>query len=219
MRLTKLQPSDRIKGRWLLYLEDGNILRVSEQEMVSFSLYAGMELTEELQQALTASARKSVAKAKALYYLSSRPLSRKELVDKLTARPRERDKEPLADEELAQEIADRLEELGYLNDASYATTIVRHYGAKGYGERKVRDELYRRGIPRDLWDEALETAVDPEDGIDAFLQKKFRGAMPDDKERKRASDALARRGYSWSDISAGLRRYADQDCFMEEVED
>ena len=31
--------------------------------------------------------------------------------------------------------------------------------------------------------------------------------MPDPKERKRVSDALARRGFDWSDISAGLRRY------------
>lgn len=209
MRVTKIQPSERIKGRWLLYLEDGDILRVSEGEMVSFSIYAGMELTEELRQELTASARKSAAKSKAISYLASRPLSRKELVDKLTAQPRDREKEPLADEELALEIADRLEELGYLNDASYAATIVRHYGGKGYGERKVRDELYRRGIPRDLWDEAMEEKVDPEDGVDAFLQKKFRGKTPDEKERKRASDALARRGYSWSEISAGLRRYGE----------
>ena len=43
-------------------------------------------------------------------------------------------------------IADRMEELGFLNDAAYAAQVVRYYSAKGYGERKLRDELYRRGI-------------------------------------------------------------------------
>ena len=32
----------------------------------------------------------------------------------------------------------------------------------------------------------------------------------DPKELKRASDALARRGFSWQDISAALRRYGAQ---------
>ena len=103
---------------------------------------------------------------------------------------------------------DRMEELGFLNDAAYAAQVVRYYSAKGYGERKLRDELYRRGIPRELWDEALEGAADPSAAIEEFLRKKWRGTLPDDpRELKKASDALARRGYSWSDIVEGLRRY------------
>ena len=42
---------------------------------------------------------------------------------------------------------------------------------------------------------------------DEFLQKRFRGAKPDPKELKRATDALLRRGHSYHDIQAGLRRY------------
>lgn len=64
------------------------------------------------------------------------------------------------------------------------------------------------GIPRELWDEALEGAADPSAAIEEFLRKKWRGTLPDDpRELKKASDALARRGYSWSDIVEGLRRY------------
>ena len=103
------------------------------------------------------------------------------------------------------------EELGILNDAQYAQLVVRHYSAKGYGERKRRDELYRRGVPRDLWEEALTQAEDPAEAIDAFVAKKLKGAaVSDPKELKKVSDALARRGYSWSDISEALRRYGAQ---------
>ena len=53
-----------------------------------------------------------------------------------------------------------------------------------------------------------EPSLSPEEAIDAFLQKKLRGAeLSDPKVRRRAADALARRGYRWEDISAGLRRY------------
>ena len=38
--------------------------------------------------------------------------------------------------------------------------------------------------------------------------KELSGAeLSDPKVRRRAADALARRGYRWEDISAGLRRY------------
>ena len=137
---------------------------------------------------------------KALNLLTSKPMSRRELEQKLRSWE--------AGEEEAAAIADRMEELGFLNDAAYAAQVVRYYSAKGYGERKLRDELYRRGIPRELWDEALEGAADPSAAIEEFLRKKWRGTLPDDpRELKKASDALARRGYSWSDIVEGLRRY------------
>ena len=110
-----------------------------------------------------------------------------------------------AEEELGA-ICDRMEELGYLNEGEYAGRIVRHYAAKGFGERKIRDELYRRGVPRELWDEALSQIEDNGPAIDAFLEKKLKGSH-DPKDVKRASDALARRGYRWPEISDALRRY------------
>ena len=78
---------------------------------------------------------------------------------------------------------------------------------RGYGEGKIRDEFYRRGIPRELWEEALASACDPSQAIDDFLAKKLSGRTPDRQELKKVSDALARRGYRWSQIREGLRRY------------
>ena len=208
MVIQELKPSKRVAGRWLAILEDGSILRIGENEVVDFALYTGKELTEEEAEGLQASARRSGMKEKALGLLSRKPQSRKELERKLG--------EWEATEEEAAAICDRMEELGYLNDSYYAGLIVRHYTGKGYGEKKVRDELYRRGVPRDLWDEALSQSADPGPAIDAFLSKKLKGRSPDQKELQRVSAALARRGYSWSDIKAALSRY---DETIEEWED
>ena len=38
------------------------------------------------------------------------------------------------------------------------------------------------------------------------LERKLRGRMPDEREKKRLCDALARRGFAWPDIRAGLSR-------------
>ena len=170
MVIQDLKPSRRVEGRWLAVLEDGSILRLGEGEVVDFALYAGKELSEGEAEALTQAARRSGLRQKALNLLTSKPMSRRELEQKLRSWE--------AGEEEAADIADRME------------------------------ELYRRGIPRELWDEALEGAADPSAAIEEFLRKKWRGTLPDDpRELKKASDALARRGYSWSDIVEGLRRY------------
>ena len=208
MRITKLLPSQRIQGRWLCHLEDGTILRVTENEIAAFGLYSGLDLSPQRLEQVERAARAAAVRDRALELLSARPLSRKELVDKLTARPRNRDKEPIADRESAEAAADRLEELGYLNDEAYARTVAEHYAAKGWGPARIREELYRRGVPRDYWDGALEELAAPDDAIDAFLRKKLRGAdLTDPKTWKRAADALARRGFRWEEIKEGLRRY------------
>ncbi len=199
MVIEDLKPSKRVEGRWLAVLEDGSILRLGEGEVVRFALYAGKELGADEVEELQKAAKGSALKEKALSLLSRKPQSRRELERKLG--------EWGALEQECSSICDRLEELGYLNDAAYAGMVARHYSAKGYGERKLRDEFYRRGIPRELWEEALEQGQDPAQAIDAFLAKKLSGQEIDRQALKKASDALARRGYRWSDISEGLRRY------------
>lgn len=201
MIIRDLKPSQHVQSRWLALLEDGSILRLGEGEVVSFSLYAGMELSEETLEALKRSAHRSGLKEKAINLLSSKPMSRRELEKKLQGWE--------ADEEETREICERMEQLGFLDDGRYAQLVVRHYSAKGYGVRRLRDELYRRGVPRQLWEDALEQAEAPEEAIDAFLRKKL--TDPDDpKQVKRVSDALARRGYGWEEISTGLERYKEE---------
>ena len=198
MVIQELKPSKRVQGRWLAVLEDGCILRVGENEVIDFALYAGKELSVEEAEALQRSARSSGLKEKTIELLARKPMSRRETEQKLRSWE--------AGEEETAAICDRMEELGFLNDAEYAGRLVRHYSAKGYGERKLKDELYRRGISREHWAEALSQAGDNGAAIDAFLEKKLAGRDVDRKELKKVTDALARRGFSWSEIDEAVRR-------------
>ena len=224
MKIAKLEPSKHKAGRWLVWFEDGSLLRVGESEVVSLSLYTGKELTEDEAETLAEAAGQSKLNARAVELLSARPMSRQELVDKLSAPARRRrkpgedapesDPEALAQERDhlrrgAEKAADRLEELGLLNDGEYARAVVRHYSSKGYGVRKLRDELYRRGVPRELWEDALGELEPDTSGIDRLLTQKLRGAEPTRENLKRASDYLARRGFGWEEISAAIERYRD----------
>lgn len=222
MKIVKLEPSQHRQGRWLVWLEDGSLVRVGEGEVVSLSLYTGKELTEAEGEALAAAARQNQMDRRAVALLTARPMSRRELVDKLSAPTRRRkpgredeacsDPEQLERErealrQAAEKTADRLEGLGLLNDEEYAKTVARHYAAKGYGRRKIQDELYRRGVPREFWADALVQSESQAGQLDELVSKRMRGEEPTRENLKRTSDYLARRGFSWEEISAALERY------------
>ena len=98
------------------------------------------------------------------------------------------------------------ENIGAVDDAAYAAAVVRDYGRRGYGPAKVREELRRRGVPRELWDAAMEELPDSGAVLDALIQKKCRGELSDPREIKRVSDSLLRRGLSWGEVHSALSR-------------
>ena len=114
-----------------------------------------------------------------------------------------------ASEAEARYAAEWLEAIGALNDGEYAAALVRHYGGMGYGPARVREKLYEKGVPRELWEEALEEL--PEEGgqVDAFLRSKLRGRTPDEKEKRRLTNALLRRGFPWGEVKAAWGRLGD----------
>ena len=213
MKIEKLEPSRHRQGRWLVWLDDASIVRVGEGDVVSLGLYAGKELTGAEGEALCAAGERSRLMERAV-----------ELLDRLCAPPRsKRGKYPYdklddgpdpallearreALRERAEEVADRLTELGLLNDEEYARMVARHYAAKGYGPRKLRDELYRRGVPRELWEDALEERETDGDQVLELARRKLREKEPTRENLKKVSDYLARRGYGWEEISAALER-------------
>lgn len=201
VRIEEVKKSERKKGRFLVKLEDGDILRVTEEELLRFGLRAGMELDGAMMEAVAASVRASSAKAAAANMIGSRALSKKELTRRLVKKGN--------DESDARAAADWLEDIGAVDDAGYAAALVRHYGGKGYGPARVREELRRRGVDRELWDEALEEMPEAAEVLDALIRKKCRGELSDPKEKKRVSDALLRRGFSWSDVKAAMGRYTE----------
>ena len=93
-----------------------------------------------------------------------------------------------------------------MNDERYAGLVVRHYAAKGYGRRRIRDELYRRGIDRELWDAALDELPETDDTVDRLLGAKLRGDVSPEG-LQRAQSYLLRRGYSWDEVCAATERY------------
>ena len=208
MRIERVQASAHKKGRVLVFLEDGACLKITEQEALDFGLRTGDDLDGRRLEQLKKAASVSNVKATAADLIGKRAMSRRDLERKL--------QEKGASQAEARYAAEWLEAIGAINDADYAAILVRHCAGLGYGPARIREKLREKGVPRELWDEALEGAADPSAAIEEFLRKKWRGTLPDDpRELKKASDALARRGYRWDEISAALRRWGAQVEFEE----
>ena len=202
MQIERIEASKHKKGRVLVFLEDGACLKITEQELLDFGLRSGDELDEEALKRLKEAAGVSNTRAAAADLIGKRAMSRRDLERKL--------QEKGASETEARYAAEWLEAIGALNDAEYAAALVRHYSRLGYGPARVREKLYEKGVPRELWEDALEEL--PADGgqVDAFLRSKLRGRPPDEKEKRRLTNALLRRGFPWGEVKAAWRRLGEE---------
>ena len=202
MRIERVEASKHKRGRVLVFLEDGACLKITEQELLDFGLRAGDDLNEATLTKLKEAAGVSNVKATAADLIGKRAMSRASLEKKL--------KEKGASEADARYAAEWLEAIGAINDADYAALLVRHCADLGYGPARTREKLYEKGVPRELWDDALDQLPDNGEQIDRFLQSKLRGRTPDEREKKRLTDALLRRGYSWGDVKAAWNRLGSE---------
>lgn len=187
--------------RFILGFDSGETLKTTLSVVTEQALHTGLELDEEALAALRAASERARGRERALRIIGARAMSVRELTDRL----REKGESP----ENAEDAAQWLLELRLLDDAQYAAMCVRHYAAKGYGPGRIRSELYRRGVPRALWDEALEELPEQDGQIDALLRKRL--PDPDDRAAlRRARDFLYRRGFGRDEIDAALARLREQ---------
>ena len=198
MRIESLLPPGQPGKPWTLTLEGGRTLRIPEGLVIDFALYQGKDLEEDLLTQLEQASFAAGLREKAVSLLTGRLMSAGTLREKLLAKG--------GSESQVQEILDWAERIGLLNDEEYAKALVRHYQAKGYGIYKIKDEFYRRQVPREYWEEALGELEEPSDTIRRFLEKKLKDPQ-DRKQVKKVSDALIRRGFTWGQVSAGVEGF------------
>ena len=141
------------------------------------------------------------AKARALRLLEKRDYSEAELAAKLV--------EKGDDPDSARAAAARMAELGFVNDENYAAMVVRHYAAKGCGRQRIREELRRRRVPRELWDAALEELPDQTETLYRLLETRLRGKAPEGEELRRACAYLVRRGFAWDEVREAAARLSE----------
>ena len=206
MRIEFLASKPDRAGRYTLRFEDGTSLRLYRQTVEDFRLFTGLELSEEELDALRTAAGQMSAKMRAVRIVTASAVSKKDLQQRLVRKG----EDPRQAAEAVQWMAD----LDLVDDVKTARQIVNRCASKGYGLERAKQALYEKRIPKDFWEDALEDYPDQTEHIIKFLQSRL-GNSWEDRDLKRAVDALLRRGHSYRDIQPALRQLDAQDCWEE----
>lgn len=194
MTITAIEP--RRRQMCALFIDGEYVMNLDAQTLIENRFDVGREIDDDELGEIIEKSNERRAKDKALWLISYRSHSKKELFDKLR-----RD----FDEDSAQKAVDRMQELGLINDGEFAKAYARKlvYGKK-MSLRAAELELHRKGIDEITAEQALsELEYDAQTQIIEFISKKYRN-IEDEKVRRRAVAALQRKGYGWDDIKQAI---------------
>ena len=195
MRIDSLKNAPDRAGRYWVTFSDGTKLGLYRQTVEDFRLYPGKELEEGEFERLSEEAGKMSAKMRAVRIVSASSVSKRDLQQRLVRKGE--------DPEQAKAAVEWMEDLHLVDDKATAEQVVRSCIAKGYGLARAKQALYEKQIPKAYWDEVLEDYPDQNEKILDFLRSRL-DADSDEKQKKRAIDALIRRGHSYGTIKKAL---------------
>ncbi|MDR0933376.1 MAG: recombination regulator RecX [Victivallales bacterium] len=140
------------------------------------------------------------AMEKSMRLLTSRALTERELYTKLKAAGY-----------TSSEIRDAIAECrkrGFVNDEAFAEDYADILASRGLGNKKIKMELYKRGIPRQLQEQPLEkTAENESERAMQALEYKLRLLAKETDPRKKREKAfrfLVGRGFSFDSCQAAI---------------
>ena len=208
MRIDSLKNSPDRAGRYWVTFEDGTKLGLYRQTVEDFGLYIGKELTEEEKENLLTAAGKMSAKMRAVRIVSATSVSKRDLEERLVRKGEDPDQ--------VKEAVQWMEELHLVDDRNTAEQVVHSCISKGYGLQRAKQALYEKRIPKQYWEEALADYPDQWEKIENFLRSRL-DADSDQKQIKKAIDALIRRGHSYGTIRQVLNDLSfDSDDYIED---
>ena len=208
MRIDSLKTSPDRAGRYWVAFDDGSKLGLYRQTVEDFALYTGMELSDGEYEKLKTAAGQMSAKMRAVRIVSASSVSKRDLEDRLVRKGEDPDQ--------AKEAVRWMEDLHLVNDRNTAEQVVHSCISKGYGLQRAKQALYEKRIPKEYWEAALADYPDQSEKIESFLRQRL-DADSDDREVKKAIDALLRRGHSYGTIRRVLNDLSfDTEDYFEE---
>lgn len=197
--ITKMTVQVKDRNRLSVFLDGRFAWGVHQDVVLEHGLVKGQHLSADQQKTLREADAFIRAKATALQYLGHRPRTEAEVRAKLK-------RSGFSEAVQARTLA-RLHELAYLDDVAYAKLYVeRRFANKGYGPQRLRSELIRRGVARDVIEQTLARFTEETDTLDKAREQAAKRwqrlqSEPDMRKRTRkVSDFLVRRGFTYDTI-------------------
>lgn len=198
--------TSRKPGVFIICFDHDTALLCPDDVVVRLHLHKGCQITSAQMQNIITEAERALACRTALDMVAQGRQTAQQLDAGLQ-------RHGFGAESRAQAV-ERMRELGYLNDAAFAQSLVATLEQQGkLGSKRIRSELIKRGVNRELVAEALAN-LDPDlERANALrlLRKRWQPEFASDPAAiKRITAFLLRRGFEWPTIRWCLEQQAPE---------
>lgn len=205
MKVTEVTTQKNNQHRVSVFVDNKYAFSLDETDAVLMKIKPGRELTEADIHNCIMECNYTKARDYSFSILSGKPMSQKQLEDKLT--------EKGYDKAVVTEVINELTDLGYINDYDYAALFLEHCRSKMWGKKKVRYEMKQKGLSDEVINECLADYEDEsiDDEMTELIISKYGSEdLTDMKIKARVTRYFASRGFDFSKIDSALRRAIEQ---------
>jgi regulatory protein len=201
MKITNIKQQVKRATRYSVFVDDKYAFSLSEAALLELRLASGQEIDDQELKRLKETSGNDKAYGNALRYVAMRPRSEWELRTYL------RRKE--VDDPVADDIVERLQRVGLLDDLSFARSwVANRHLLKSTSKRRLQLELKQKQVPPDIIDSVLrEDEVDERQSLRELVAKK----QPRYPDRNKFMQYLARQGFNYNDITSVLDQEDSRD--------
>jgi regulatory protein len=197
MIITKISKAVKTEGRYNVFLDEEFAFSLDEDQLVRLKLRKGQELSETEVEELKAESDFGKNYIRALDLISRRLRSEREIRDYGFRKRWSKDN--------LEKVIARLYQRGYLDDSKFAAAFVRSRAAtRTNSKRQIQLALAQKGIKPEIIAEVIANSEEYSEAaaLSKLIDKKFHHY---DDEKKLIA-YLARQGFSYDDIRAGLEQ-------------
>lgn len=203
-KITDMQIQKNNKTRANVYVDGEFAFALEMLTVMKLGLKIGSEVSIEQLSSAVADSELSVCFERAVSYLSRGSKTCKQMRDYLLGKG--------YSSEVADGVICKLLSYKYLDDDCYAKAYVEQNLAVK-GERRLRQELQRKGIPQDVIDRHCSLSPDVEEDSAFRLADKYMRNKPRDlKTAQKLQRYLISRGYGFDTVNAVARSFLSDDC-------
>lgn len=197
MKITKIEKKKRL---YLVEFDQADKLYVTEDTIVRFMLTKGMDITEQELAEISDFAQFSYGKNLALYHISFKQRTRKEVESYLIQHE--------VDSERIPAILQQLEEENWINDTRYAQQVIEQNLSSGdKGPYILSQKLGQKGIAKSIIASSIEK-VDFSKVIERVSQKlykKYQGKLPSQALKNKMVQSMVNKGFSISQATEAFQ--------------
>ena len=189
---------EKYKGSTYEVTVDKQKIYLHKDIILDFGIKVSKEISEEKLEEILEASDKRRAFERAMYLLDYRDYSYRELFGKLSES---------YEEDICFYVLNKLAGLGFIDDRRYARNLARKYvEVKKYGFYRASNEMRRKGLSRDIVDEALSEYDEKiHDILTELIMKKYYDSLEDRDKLRKMKNALVRQGYSFDEINTVIR--------------